>query len=229
MTLLQKLKIAIGRNLISSGTGRWYPKYPLEAYFYGNQSFSQCGEDLAIANLLTQLGHEGAVHYVDVGCFHPIKYSNTFYHYLRGGSGLVVDMNETHENKFHEYRPRDKFVKALVSDLKSPQNVRINGNSNDRILNGKFQMGCLQIQPKTLAQILDEFWPENQRISFFDVDCEGHEINVLKSNDWIRYRPLVVVVEGFSNNDVSNLKECLKNYSYACIAKLRHALFFVEK
>jgi hypothetical protein len=228
MTLLKKLKIAIGRNLISSATGRWYPNYPLEAYFYGDQSFSQCGEDLAIANLLTQLDHEGAVHYVDIGCFHPIKYSNTFYHYLRGGSGLVVDMNETHKQDFHKYRPRDKFVKALISDLRSPQNVRINGNPNDRILNGKLQMESLQIQPKTLAHILDEFWPENQIISFLDIDCEGHEINVINSNNWIKYRPRVVVMEGFSKEDKENLEKCMANYSYSCIARLRHALFFIE-
>jgi len=228
MTFLQKIKIKIGSNLIASATGRWYPKYPPEAYFQGDISFSQCGEDLTVVNLLSHLGHGGPIHYIDVGCFHPIKYSNTFYHYLRGGSGLVIDMNEGYKQEFQRLRPRDKFVSALVSNLKNELFIRCNNMPNDRIVVGANKQSGKSMRPKTLAEILDEHWPEKQRISFLDIDCEGHELQILKSNNWDKYRPKIIVVEAFSKKDIADIAFYMREFSYSSIARLRHALFFVE-
>jgi hypothetical protein len=229
MTFLQKLKIKIGSNLIASATGRWHPKYPLEAYFYGDKSFSQCSEDLAVINMLSDLGHEGPVNYIDIGCFHPIKYSNTFYHYLRGGSGVVVDMNKEYKEEFQRLRPRDKFVTALVSNSKNELFVRCHNMPNDRIVDSANKQEGKTMQPKPLAEILDEHWPEKQKISFLDIDCEGHETQVLRSNNWDKYRPIIIIVEGFSKTDLSNLEGCMNEFSYASVARIRHALFFVDK
>ena len=228
MSIIQRLKIAIARQLIASATDRWHPRHPEKAYYYGDMSFSQCGEDLAVINMLTDLGHEGPVHYIDVGCFHPIKYSNTFYHYLRGGSGLVVDMNEGYKQEFQRLRPRDKFVSALVSNSKNELAVRCNNMPNDRIVDGANQQIGKTMRPQTLAEILDEHWPEKHPISFLDIDCEGHELEILKSNNWEKYKPLIIIVEAFSKKDIADIAVYMKEFSYVSIARLRHALFFVE-
>jgi hypothetical protein len=228
MTFLQKLKIAIGKNLIATATGRWYPKYPPEAYFYGGMSFSQCAEDLASLNILMQLGHEGPVHYVDVGCFHPIKYSNTYFFYLRGGSGLVIDMNDCHRRDFFRLRPRDTFVTGLVSDSYEPMHVRQDGSPTDSILssgpNGKSQA----MQPQPLSSFLDRHWPENKTISLLDIDCEDHDINVLRSNNWDKYRPRLVVLEDFTKTDKSPTYKYMENSGYRFVARIRCAMFFVN-
>ena len=39
--------------------------------------------------------------------------------------------------------------------------------------------------------------PEGQRIDFFSVDVEGFDLDVHQSNDWQKYRTLVVLVERF--------------------------------
>ena len=37
--------------------------------------------------------------------------------------------------------------------------------------------------------------PKGQAIDFLNVDVEGHDLEVLESNDWKRFRPKVIVVE----------------------------------
>ena len=46
-----------------------------------------------------------------------------------------------------------------------------------------------------LAEILERHLPPGQAIDFMNVDVEGHDFEVLESNDWKRFRPRIVVVE----------------------------------
>jgi hypothetical protein len=47
----------------------------------------------------------------------------------------------------------------------------------------------------SLKEILDSNLEENDRLDFFDIDVEGFDLEVLKSNDWNRYRPKVIIIE----------------------------------
>lgn len=228
MTILKKVKIALGRHLIASATGRWHPKYPTEAYQYGLQSFSQFGEDLAAVSILQSVKHEGPVNYVDIGCFQPIKYSNTYFHYVRGGSGIVVDMDETYRSEFERLRPRDHYIPALVSESTQALCVNANGRPNNRIISNTSKQTGRLVNPQTLAELLDKNWPKDKPISLLDVDCEGHDLEVIKSNDWIKYRPKVVIVEDFSNELISPVEKYMKEIGYRSIARLGCAVFFIE-
>jgi hypothetical protein len=46
-----------------------------------------------------------------------------------------------------------------------------------------------------LREILDEYLPVRQKVDFMNVDVEGKDLEVLESNDWVKYRPTLVVVE----------------------------------
>ena len=46
-----------------------------------------------------------------------------------------------------------------------------------------------------LAEVLERHLPPGQTIDFMNVDVEGHDLEVLESNDWQRFRPKVIVVE----------------------------------
>ena len=228
MRLIQKMKIALGVHLISSATGRWHPKYATEAYQHSHISFSQFGEDLAVASILQSMDHQGPVSYLDIGCFKPIQYSNTYFFYARGGSGIAVDLNETHRKEFERLRPRDQFIPALVSNSPHPLQVTANGMFNDKVARDKSPQAGNWVQPKTLADLLDTHWPKDKQIALLDVDCEGHDLEVLKSNNWTKYRPKVVLVEDFSNEEVSAVEVFLQEVGYRKIARLRCAVFFVE-
>ena len=48
--------------------------------------------------------------YVDIGCYHPIKYSNTALLYKKGWTGINIDLNKTSIDLFNFTRLRDKNI-----------------------------------------------------------------------------------------------------------------------
>ena len=54
--------------------------------------YSQYGEDKEIAKFFEKK-RNGV--YFDIGCFHPIKYSNTYFLFKKGWRGTNIDVNET--------------------------------------------------------------------------------------------------------------------------------------
>ena len=53
----------------------------------------------------------------------------------------------------------------------------------------------MEIQIRSLKSILDEYLPKGQNIDFMSIDVEGLDFEVLKSNDWKKYRPEILLVE----------------------------------
>ena len=54
--------------------------------------------------------------YVDVGCYHPIHWSNTLLLHKRGWKGVNVDLDKSRITEFERLRPGDYNVLAAVSD-----------------------------------------------------------------------------------------------------------------
>ena len=46
-----------------------------------------------------------------------------------------------------------------------------------------------------LPPSLKRSFQQGQTIDFLNVDVEGHDLDLLESNDWQRFRPKVIVVE----------------------------------
>lgn len=53
----------------------------------------------------------------------------------------------------------------------------------------------LDVPTISLKKILDENINEKDRLDFFDIDVEGFDLEVIKTNDWEKYRPKIVVIE----------------------------------
>ena len=53
-----------------------------------NISFSKSGEDMQLKQLL-KVNRKGV--YVDIGCWDPVKASNSYYFHLRGWKGICID------------------------------------------------------------------------------------------------------------------------------------------
>jgi len=85
-------------------------------------SYSTYGEDAIVEGVFKRLHWMGFNNiftpktYLDVGCFHPVKYSNTFFLYKKGWKGTVVDPNVFFESLFRRYRPKDIFFGNAVSN-----------------------------------------------------------------------------------------------------------------
>ncbi len=170
-------------------------------------SYSQYGEDLIIKRIL---GVKRSGFYVDVGAFHPIKFSNTYMFYKLGWRGINIEANSDYLNLFKQLRNRDINLNIAISDHTETLSYykfnkqAVNTFNKEHAESWSQQEGSIlkeivTVQAYTLKQILDKHLKHNQKIDFMSIDVEGYDLKVLKSNDWDTYRPQLLLVE--ENNE----------------------------
>ncbi len=207
----------------------------------GRLSFSQEGEDLVLARLFENQTEPGF--FVDIGAHHPVRYSNTYYFYRRGWTGLNVDALPGSAKLFHRMRPKDISVECGVG---AQEGVLTYFAFNESALNTFSEQEAakknhppyhiinkVQLPSMTLAQLLDRHLPKDKAIDFMTVDVEGLDHEVIASNDWNRYRPKVLLVELLNTKleDLSNhpTAQLLQQHRYQVYAKTYNTFFFVDK
>jgi hypothetical protein len=138
---------------------------------------------------------------VDVGCFHPVKYSNTYALYKRGWAGINVDIDPLKIEGFNLLRRRDVNVACAVSGQNGEAEYYSAGFFS--LLN-TLEKSCAESGPgykvkrtavRRLDQIIAETRFAGREIDMLSVDTEAHDLQVLASLDLDRYRPKVVAVE----------------------------------
>lgn len=197
-------------------------------------SFAQTSEDLLASTYLV----EKRINYLDIGAGHPILGSNTFKYYLRGGSGTIVDPISTNIKLFKLFRPRDKRLRAFVSNTSSSnitffETFPLGYSSN--ILPTQSEMEDRKIvllRKYEISQInLTEILPPlNADTPFLlSIDAEGHDLKILKSNDWHTRRPRVIITETLSNQDRIDTLDFMQKNNYIRISYSVLSSIFVAK
>jgi FkbM family methyltransferase len=203
------------------------------------ESFSQEGEDLIIGRLFdgVQTGF-----FVDVGAHHPFRFSNTWLLYRRGWRGINIDATPGAMAEFHHWRPDDVNIECLVSTDTRPRpyflhdEPALNTMSEDlvkrrAIESPQYRMReTIMLQSRTLASILEEHVPEGRTIDLLNVDVEGHDLEVLRSNDWTKFRPNVILAEllitSLADIGKSELYRFLTDRGYRLYAKMYNSAVF---
>jgi len=159
---------------------------------FASISYSQEGEDMILNRIL---GERRCGFYVDVGAHHPRRFSNTYFFYKRGWSGINIEPNPDVIRAFNSERPRDKNIQCGISDC---EGVRKFYHFDDSALN-TFDETVVKsrIAATTYRLVKHEYIPlvrldrilrkhlnEAVQIDFLSVDVEGFDLAVLKSNDW---------------------------------------------
>lgn len=170
------------------------------------RAYSQTGEDLALNCILrSEPGF-----YVDVGCNHPTRNSNTFALYKAGWRGICIDANPDLIEQFTRLRPRDVSICAAISDEEKEAvftdfvDDLFSSLSAEHVGSWKASTAIARQRPvntRTLGGILNELNAPHA-FDLLSVDVEGHDANVLRSIDLDVYQPQVIVVEmhGFDIN-----------------------------
>nr|MCR5178410.1 hypothetical protein [Lachnospiraceae bacterium] len=83
-------------------------------YGFAENVYSQDGEE---CYLKEKFNSKKDGFYVDVGCFHPFRFNNTYWAYRRGWSGINIDPNEKCISLFNQLRSRDININCGVSDI----------------------------------------------------------------------------------------------------------------
>ena len=193
-----------------------------------NISFSKSGDDIQLMKLIN---NNAPGVYVDIGCWHPIKASNTYFFHLRKWKGICIDPNPELKALYNKFRKSDIFINAGISDSETALKYYMLNESSMNTFSYDFIeknglasqiINTISVPVYNLKDILDQNLRQNERLDFFDVDVEGLDLEVLKTNDWNKYRPKVVVVE--SNISIkhefdSELVKYLELQNYKLIGK----------
>ena len=216
-----------------------YISYSNRIYDFHNISFAQEGEDLILSRIFN-LKKNGF--YVDVGAHHPQRFSNTYLFYLQGWRGINIDAMPGSMEMFRELRPEDVNIEAGISNASEELTYYIFNESalntfSDLVAAAKDGLrdykiiDRVRVKTHKLSDVLDEYVPEGQEIDFLSIDVEGLDYQVLLSNNWVKYKPRVVVVEELSLpleelTQRSNTYYFLKEKGYVLFAKTFNSFFY---
>ena len=193
----------------------YYNLYIRHKCFLGRKQYSQWGEDFFI-NSFFKNNNNGI--YLDIGCFHPYMYSNTCLLHKKGWSGVNIDLDEKNIKLFNLERPNDiNICKCISSDNSEKDLFFFHPGSpinslEKKTVKDKSNFSLKKIKTFTLNSILEDHKIRN--IDYFNLDVEGHEIDILKNFDIKYYKPKVISVEfidyqmkklEFKNNDINRV------------------------
>lgn len=212
--------------------------------FVGPKIFSRCsfaqeGEDLVVDRLLE--GKRGGF-YIEVGCHHPFRFSNTYYFYRRGWRGICIDPLPGTKKLFARSRKRDIVIEKGVSlnsgELRYFMFNEPALNTFDEALaisrDGLrgYKLECfIDIETQSLESILLQ-QNISESIDFMSVDVEGFDLQVLQSNNWSKFRPKVVIAEALDSdlNSISldPISIFLSGVGYRPYAKTGNSVIYKE-
>ncbi len=162
---------------------------------------SQCGEDLIIESLMP-FKKDGF--YIDIGANHPIKYSNTFLFHKKGWKGINIEPNPDIIKRFNIFRKKDINLNIGVGPEARDLDFYVFDENTlstfDKLSADEFSkighrvVKVIKVPVLSLKDVLEKYC-SNRDIDILSIDTEGYDLEILKSNDWQKFRPRFVIVE----------------------------------
>jgi len=204
----------------------YYELYLKEKIHNKKTTYAQWGEDLCILDFFNKVNCKKV--YVDIGCFHPSKYSNTKLLFDNGWRGYNFDINQYSIDLFKIARPNDKNKCIGISDIKTQKIINISKyiheqNSISSQPNKIVKNNLMQNQLTQISTLNDEV---NEAFSFLNIDAEGEDFKILKSIDFVKTKPLLVCVEIFYENQKSDFFDLMSKNGYIFYKKFSISYLF---
>ncbi len=206
---------------------------------FGEISYSQEGEDLILSRLFN---NKKQGFFIDIGAYHPIKYSNTYRFYLNGWHGINIDAAPGSMKLFNELRPKDINIESAISNENQLLkyyifNVPALNTLSEEVadikknLPGYFIKEVITLEAKTINEVLEKNYPEGQDIDLLTIDIEGYDLRVLRSLDFSKYKPGIILIEikGFDIHINDEITEFFRNKGYRFLAKTMNTVFFQQQ
>ena len=149
------------------------------------------------------LGDQQSGTYVDVGGGHPVADNVSFWFYLKGWRGLIVEPQETLAELYAHVRPRDTTVSCLAGRSEGEVEFhvvdKLHGFSTTvrehAVGAGQFGADFATVRKpvRPLAALCAQ--AGLTRIDFLKIDVEGAEAETIAGMDFKLWRPRIVAVE----------------------------------
>jgi FkbM family methyltransferase len=147
--------------------------------------------------------------YLDIGAYHPIELSNTYFFYENGHHGLCIEPNKKLFIDFKAKRPQDIVLNigiGIDNIINTPFYIMnpatlstFSKKEMEKIikLDKNTKLESIQnIELKNVNDIIREYLKRTP--DFISLDVEGLDSLILKSFDFKRFRPRIFCVETIS-------------------------------
>ena len=216
----------------------YYNLYIRHKSYLKRTQYSQWGEDQFI-NQFFKDKTDGI--YLDIGCFHPVMYSNTCLLYRKGWRGINIDINPTSIDLFNILRPKDTNLCTTINEIKetfeiyyddpfSPvntldkqfyENLKNKSNKNTK---------KLFVESKSMKEILN-ISKIDKSIDFINLDVEGMDYKILKNINLNQLKPKLVSVEthnvdGLKSKDYESIVKLMKENSFSIYKRVGPTTLF---
>jgi len=194
---------------------------------YLRHSYSQYGEDLVVEYYANCFKN---AKFIDIGAYHPFRFSNTYKLYKKGWSGVNLEPNMKYSHLFAKHRKRDCNLFFGISNKKQ----ELNYYKYDEPLLNTFDPLMVQFIKQSYG--LDFISKDKIRLITFDdvekmisfsfsevqyinIDAEGYDFLILKSFNFSKYLPKIISIESIDEFKKGSYKqiditEFLKSYDY---------------
>ena len=202
-------------------------------------SYSQFGEDRILNEIIKKNHVDGF--YVDVGCFHPKKHSNTYILHKRGWSGINIDVEKDKIDVFNLTRRNDDNILIAVSTNNAKKTVyKFDKFSVTTKTSEKDSLKCndeikdsYSIDSMSLNEIVKNSKFNGKEIDLLNIDIEGNDLDALKSLDIVKHNPKIIIIESHcvEINDIINspIYLYLSKNNYFLRSWCFYSLIFVKK
>lgn len=206
---------------------------------FANLSYSQEGEDIVLERYFE---NKRQGFYIDIGAHHPFRFSNTYKFYLKGWVGINIDAMPGSMSLFEKHRPRDINIEQPIAEKQEKLTYYVFNesalNTFDALYAEKYLLNAnykvlekKDLEAYPLGVVLEKYLPEGKQIDFMSIDVEGFDLQVLKSNNWIKFKPLVILVESLEMESINEFQKCeinifLISKGYLLFAKTVNTCFF---
>ena len=218
------------RALIYIGTSKNYKEY---------LSYAQAGEDRILKFLFGSMGKQ-QISYLEIGTNNPIDINNTYLFYLGGSRGVCVEPNPTLISKIKKYRPDDICLNVGISPTGQEAQLDFyifDESDVEKGLSTFSKIEAEKVQNTTHIKIaevkkipvtpinlvLAKYFPDKAP-DLISIDVEGLDLEILKTIDFAKYRPIAICVEAVNftvdhkkikNKDIINFLESQGYFVYA--------------
>jgi FkbM family methyltransferase len=232
------------RVKISEITGKLIEADSNKTPEFSRPTYSHWGEEAVAIHYLDRIFNKGHIGtYLDLGSYHPCLYSNTMQLYRMGWRGVAVDPNPFMIDQFRSIRPEDKAFNVAIGPERGTLDYYkfhdwASSNTASKEFAESIAEACSLDVPESIAvdvitindvilQGLNGHAPD-----FMNIDIEGMDISVLKSNDWNKYRPALMAVEDIhlNMNDPrsSEIHNFLLSQDYSLVSRCVLTSFYMD-
>lgn len=170
----------------------------------GYTSYSQCGEDMIVRCIFDAL-RIPAPTYLDIGAHHPSYLNNTFFFYQSGAHGVNIEPDPGLLSAIEKQRPRDTNLNVGIAEQKGVLDFYLMSvptlntfsyeDAQAVTREGKTKINeVIKVPVIPINNVLEVHF-QGKELDFVSLDVEGLDLQILRSFDFVRWRPKVFCVE----------------------------------